>query len=50
MTTDNRVAGIHGETCRACGEARSTPSPDLLDRAWVGWQRFLGSFEEPSHE
>ncbi|WP_165365009.1 hypothetical protein [Streptomyces sp. C] len=46
MTTD---ITLHGETCRASGEAR-TPSQDLLDRAWVGWQRFLDSFEESSHE
>lgn len=47
MTTDVR---LHSETCRACGEVRPTPSLDLLDRAWAGWQRFLGSIEEPADE
>ncbi|MFB9589979.1 hypothetical protein [Streptomyces racemochromogenes] len=46
MTTDIR---LHGETCRACGEVR-TPSPDLLARAWAGWQRFLASIEEHADE
>ncbi|WP_185911145.1 hypothetical protein [Streptomyces sp. WAC07149] len=46
MTTDIR---FDGETCRACGEVR-TPSQDLLDRAWAGWQRFLGSIEESADE
>ncbi|MFF4366093.1 hypothetical protein [Streptomyces sp. NPDC001594] len=27
-----------------------TPGTDLLDRAHAGWQRFLGTFEEPPHE
>ncbi|GAA0303193.1 hypothetical protein GCM10010302_47130 [Streptomyces polychromogenes] len=26
------------------------PTPDLLDRALAGWERFLDSFEEPPHE
>ncbi|MBT2542547.1 hypothetical protein J7E99_17945 [Streptomyces sp. ISL-44] len=26
------------------------PSAELLDRAFVGWERFIGDLEEPSDE
>ncbi|MFJ4779195.1 hypothetical protein [Streptomyces sp. NPDC088762] len=29
-------------------EGRPELSPDLLDRARVGWERFIASMEEPS--
>ncbi|MGE7391136.1 hypothetical protein ACQKM2_37275 [Streptomyces sp. NPDC004126] len=51
MTMDIR---LHGETCRACGEARPkavpTLSQNLADRALAGWQRFLSSFKESANE
>ncbi|MFF3861046.1 hypothetical protein [Streptomyces sp. NPDC002209] len=31
-------------------EARTSPSQELLDRARVGWERFLDSFEAASDE
>ncbi|MFD7835972.1 hypothetical protein [Streptomyces sp. NPDC059761] len=31
-------------------QALDNPTQELLDRAWVGWERFLDTFEAASDE
>ncbi|MCX5199635.1 hypothetical protein OOK31_38145 [Streptomyces sp. NBC_00249] len=52
MATDTSVTRLHAETCEDCGAVRLNPAPTqaLLDRARVGWERFLSSFEEAGNE